>query len=236
MFRELLSLLKSSSPPVGTDERRDTVRLHCQLDVLLWVDDEIHMATVVDVTLTGLCLELDHKLKVDQMISLARDDFGHPWEGRVLWCKTYRKNGRKYRVGVGYPPNQEMLRCSWLQPALKQTGFEAEDPGEKRRLLRVSGRVPCLLKGLTGEVYSEGEMLDLSLGGAKFESAMHFHEGLTVEFETHPQGGLSPLKGLAKVMTCRQKEETGLWRSGLRFKEIKEQEVRKYMAGMLASR
>jgi hypothetical protein len=96
--------------------------------------------------------------------------------------------------------------------------------------------VPCLLKGLTGDVYAEGEMLDLSLGGATFESAMLFHEGLTVEFETHPQGGLPPLKGLAKVVTCKQREERQLWRCGLRIKEAKEGEVRRYMAAMLTSR
>lgn len=229
-FRDLLSLLRSS-PVVSPNERRDTVRLRCRLDVLLWVDGVLHFATLVDVTLTGLSLEVERPLRPEQTVSLARDDFGHPWMGQVLWC---RKQGAKsYRVGVGYPPDQEMLRSSWLQPALKQSGFEVDQPGEKRRLRRISGRVPCRINGLTGDLYTDGEMLDLSLGGALVESDMEFPAQLTIAFETDPLGGLPRLHGLAKIVSCQRDVESGKWRSGLRFTESKGEDVVKYMSSML---
>lgn len=211
------------------------MRLHCNLDVLLWVDKVIHNARVVDVTLAGLSLEVEKPIAVEQMVSLARDDFGRPWQGEVVWCRPV-KGSRGYRVGVRYPADPEMMRSSWLEPALKQTGFEVERPDERRRLRRVSGRVPCQLRGLTGELYSDGEMLDLSLGGAKVESSMEFPSGLSVAFETAPQGGLPALRGLAKIASCRSAPGEGRWRSGLRFTECKQDDVLKYMSSMVSSR
>jgi hypothetical protein len=231
-FRDLLNLLRLK-PAVHPEERRQTIRLHCRLDVLLWVGDDLHRGVVVDVGLSGLALEVEKALPLGETVSLARDDFGRPWQGEVLWCKA-RKGARGYRVGVTYPPDEEMLRSSWLQPALKQSGFEVEQSGEKRRTRRVAGRVACQLKGLTGELYSEGEMLDLSLGGALVECDMQFPEGLTLEFETAPLGGLPRLRGLGKVVSCQTNPPTGRWRSGLRFTESKNEDVVKYMSSMLS--
>jgi hypothetical protein len=230
---ELLNLLKPANLPIG--ERRESLRLRCELSVLLRADDLLYFATVVDVSLTGLRLLIDSRLKPGQTVSLARDDFGHPWHGDVLWCKAAPKRTAKgYYVGVGYPPDPEMLRATWLQPALKQMGFQAELPGQKRRLLRIPGRVACQIKGLTGETYTEGEMLDLSMGGAKVECPMEFPVGLSVEFETAPLGGLPALKGIAKIASCSA--EGDRWRCGLRFTEVKEEDVKKSMGSMLSSR
>lgn len=233
-FRDLLNLLRPTAVP-SPDERRSTVRLHCNLAVLLWVGDVIHNASVVDVTLTGLSLEVERPIPLEQMVSLARDDFGRPWQGHVVWCRSI-KGSRGYRVGVRYPADHDMMRSSWLEPALKQTGFEVDCPEERRRLRRISGRVPCHLKGLTGDLYTEAEMLDLSLGGAKVESIMEFPSGLSVAFETVPQGGLPTLKGIAKIASCHAVPETGRWRSGLRFTESKDEDVLKYMGSMVSSR
>lgn len=233
-FRDLLNLLRPSAA-LSPNERRSTVRLRCNLDVLLWVDNVIHNASVVDVTLTGLSLEVEKPIALEQMVSLARDDFGRPWQGEVVWCRAV-KGTRGYRVGVRYPADHEMMRSSWLEPALKQTGFEVERPDERRRLRRVSGRVPCQLRGLTGDLYTEGEMLDLSLGGAKVESDVEFPAGLSLAFETLPQGGLPPLQGIAKVASCRPAPAEGRWLAGLRFTETREEDVLKYMSSMVSSR
>ena len=139
-------------------------------------------------------------------------------------------------MGVEYDCDQDELRGSWLKPALKQSGFKAELSGEKRKLVRIPGRVACKLKGLTGETYTEGEMLDLSRGGALVESDIELTEGLTIEFETFPLGGLAPLAGIAKIASSRCQDETKKWHCGLRFTESKDEDVEQYLKAMLASK
>lgn len=234
LFRDLLNLLRPT-PLVPTDERRDKIRLQCDLHALLAVGEEFSFVKVVNVTLTGLCLELNNPLKVGQAVSLSRDDFGAPLDADVLWCESVPDSaGKEFRAGLGFQADHHRLRVSWLKPSLKQAGFEAELPGQLRKLLRVPGRVDCQIKGLTGEAYTDAEMLDLSLGGALVESPIEFPENLSIEFETVPLGGLPPLKGLAKIAS-RHRGDDGKWRCGLRFTESKPEDIRKYMGSMLAS-
>jgi hypothetical protein len=233
-FRDLLSLLRPS-PELPTEERRESMRLRCQMSALLQTEGAMHFIKVVDVTITGLCLEMEKALKTDQVFSLSRDEFGQPLQAQVLWCKPLR-NGKGFRLGARYLDEDQRLRDSWLKPALRQAGFKAELPGEKRQLVRVPGRVACQIKGLTGEAYTDGEMLDLSLGGALVESPLEFPQNLSIEFETSPVGGLPPLKGIAKIASCQEIAGERKWRSGLRFTESKADVVRQYMKSMLASR
>lgn len=232
-FQDILRFFRPDRWGLPVNERRETTRLRCNVGVLLRAGEDHHFAKVVDVHSSGLCVELDSPLKTDSSVTLSRDDFGQPWKAKVLWCHK-RPKSIGYRAGVSYPSEPEMMRASWLQPALKQAGFRAEIPGEKRKLVRIPGRVGCQLKGLTGEVYVEGEMLNLSLGGAKVEAPMEFPLGLTVEVETVPLGGLPPLQGIAKIASRQEPDGTDLvWSYGLRFTESKELVVKKYMASML---
>lgn len=231
-FKELLRRLIPSAT-VPQDERRETIRLQCEVNVVLAAGGEFYSATLVNVTLTGLSLELESRLKPEQSVVISRDDFGPPLQGRVVWCRP-AENG--HQVGVEYEGDQSKLSGSWLQPALRQTGFQAELDDEKRKLVRIPGRVACKLKGLTGETYTEAEMLDLSHGGALVESAIELNEGLTIAFETFPLGGLPPLEGIAKIASSRSEQGSDKWRCGLRFTESKAEDIEKYLQAMLASK
>jgi hypothetical protein len=230
-FRDLLNLLKTL-PAMPTDERRSTVRLCCDIPTQCQVGGAICPATVVDVTLSGLGLELARFLQAKDVVTLARDDFGSPLQAEVLWSRRCVQ-GPGYRVGARYQTDQETLRQSWLAPALKQSGFKAEVRGEQRKLLRVPGRVACRLECAATEQRTEGEMLDLSLGGATIESALEFPKGQTLQFETVPLGGLPPFQGSAKVVSCRKRDER--WRCGLHFSEYNSDYAHIYMRSMLAS-
>ena len=227
-------LLRLVPREVPTEERRETLRLYCEVEVLLWVEGMIHKAKVLDVHLTGLCLDAVEPLKAGQKVSLARDDFGHPWEGRVLWCRP-RTKAKGYLIGVGYPSDPEMLRNSWLQPALLSIGFQSELLEEKRRLLRVPCKaMECSLVGLNGEAYPSAHLRNLSLGGAQLECREPLDERLPLHFETEAKKGFPKLKCLAKVVYCR--EDKGFWLCGVRFKEREEADIRKVMASLLTSR
>lgn len=233
-FKELLRILLPASA-VPHDERREAVRLSCRLKAVLSAGDRLFTAVLVNLATDGFCLELDSELTTGESIVLTRDDFGPPMEGRVIWCKP-NTGGEGYLLGMEYEADEERLRASWIRPALEQSGFKAEVPDEKRLLVRIPGRVKCNLKGLTGETYTEGEMLDLSLGGALVESPLQLNEGLTIEFETFPKGGLPPLKGVAKIASSRKAQESELWRCGLKFTESSDRDVALCMEGMLASK
>jgi hypothetical protein len=230
-FRELLALL-NSLPRLPGDERRESVRLRCDIGVTCALETGTCSASVVDVTLRGLGLELNYQLEAKQRLQVCRDDFGPPVPAEVIWCRRRLQDGG-YRVGLRYHAEPESLRDSWLTPALKQTGFKAEH-GEQRKLLRVPGRVACRLSCQKTQQRADAEMLDLSLGGASVESSEEFRKGQTLDFVTVPLGGLPPLKGSARVVSSRKRSD-GLWRSGLRFLECNQDYAHTYMRSMLAS-
>lgn len=229
-FRELLDLLKTL-PAAPTDERRGSVRLRCAIEVRCRADGSDFQAQVVDVTPRGLGLELSYGLRPKQVVKLARESFGAPISAEVLWVRRLLR-GQGYRVGLLFHAEAEQMRQSWLAPALKQSGFKAEIKGEQRKLLRVPGRVACRLEGGKGPV--DGEMLDLSMGGATVETSSELEKGRKVSFATLPLGGLPSLSGTAQVVSCRKRDDQR-WRSGLRFLDCNQDCAHLYMRSMLAS-
>lgn len=234
MFKGLMNLLAPVSG-VPSDERRDTIRLTCSIDVAMNAGGKSYPATVVNVSLTGLCLELDAKIKAQQAVVLEREEFGQPLEGQAVWCRSSRNNS-KHQVGVMYKVDQQMLRASWLTPALKQLGFKSEMISEKRKLLRVPGQLECQLKGMTGDTYTHGKMLDLSVGGALVEGEVELPENLQIQFEIEPLGSLKPLEGVARVVNCYRESEEENWRCGIRFTEVDDTLVRRYLKALMSAR
>lgn len=230
-FQELLKRLLPA-PHAPVQERRDSIRLQCKLHALMQVEDQFATVSLVNVTPSGVAIEAAKPLAEGQTVTLTRDGFGDPFQGKVAWCKALDEG---HQMGLEYAVDASVMNDSWLTPALKQAGFRAELADEKRELVRIPGRVRCKLNGLTGETYTEGEMLDLSLGGALVESDVEFNEGLSLEFETFPLGDLPSLKGIAKVASSRESDRKGHWLSGLRFTDSNDREVHLTMNAMLAS-
>ncbi len=229
--RLVQQLLPKESIP--TDERRESVRLNFRVDIKVQVGDDVYPATVVNLTFTGLCLELDRPLEKDSDLTLLCEDFGPSFNGTVLWAKALKSG--THLVGVECELDEDRLIGSWLEPALIQAGFEAEYVDERRRLVRVPGRVKCELRTLEGELYGEASMLDLSLGGALVDCAVELPTSVSLKFQTFPYGDLPALRGVAKVASVRP-TESGTWLCGLRFAESSNRDVELYMAAMLGSK
>lgn len=233
MFKELLNLLR---PGFGTptDERRDTIRLGCRIPVLLKMKSKMMEVKVINASLTGLCIELESSVKPKTKITLHRDEFGDAISAKVLWCRGQRGSA-KYQAGVLYLSDSEELKNSWIKPALKQLGFTVGRIGEKRKLLRVPGRYRCFLKSMAGETYANGELTNLSIGGALVESDVELPLKLKIRIKTDPVGGLDALTGVAEVRTCKKNPKTRNYCCGLRFLEIDEQLVKRHMAIMMSN-
>lgn len=218
---------------VPTDERRESVRLNFQVELQVKVGEKLLPAQMVNITFTGLCLETASNLSEGQLITLIRDESGPSFDGTVLWSKE--KESGVYVVGVECELDEEKLINSWLEPTLIQAGFEANYVDEKRRMVRVPGRVACELSSLSGAKLGEAKMLDLSRGGALMERTSPLAPNTKVHFATTPLGRLKPLEGHALVKSSRQRND-GVWLHGLLFLDIEEEEIGPYMGSMLASR
>jgi PilZ domain len=223
-------LLPTESLPA--DERRSSVRLNFVIGIKVQIEDQTHPATIVNLTFTGLCIQLAIPLEEGQEITLVRDDFGPSFKGSVLWSKP-GKDGSNL-IGIECELDEERLIDSWLEPALVQAGFEANYVDEQRRLVRVPGRVKCELQSLEGKPLGTASMMDLSLGGALLESDVEFSTNTTLAFKTLPQGALQPLQGEARVLSTRA-GDSGTFLCGLIFTKSVDKDVQSYMNSMLAS-
>ncbi len=231
MFRDLLSLFKASTP---TDERRETIRLNCSIGVLAKTKKGQREARVVNASLTGLCLELESKIKPKTELSLHRPEHGDPLTAKVIWCRSI-KGSDKWHAGVNFGEDKSMLKSSWLKPALKDLGFSVGRISEKRKLLRVPGSGRCFLKSMAGETYGKGSILNLSAGGALVESEVELPRELRIRFKTNPlPGGIDALRAVAEVRSVKRNPKTRMYLTGLRFTEVDEKLLRKHMAAMMA--
>lgn len=219
------------SDSVPTQERRESVRLNFRCAVDVKVGEQLYSASMVNLTFTGLCLELQTPLEEGQELELLREEFGPSFRGTVLWSKKAKD---RYLVGVECELDEDRLIGSWLEPTLIQAGFEAEFLDEKRLVVRVPGRVKCKLETLLGESMGEAYMLDLSRGGALLETERELVPQTSVKFETAPLGGLPPLQDTAKIVSARSTDQ-GTWLCGVRFQEENEKKIQPYMDSMLAT-
>lgn len=232
MFRELLNLLKPGSA-VPTDERRDTVRLHCSIAATMKDGKTTREVRVVNASLTGLAVELESKMRKKTKVSLHREQFGGAVTGAVIWCRALRGSNR-YQIGVAYDDDQGMLRASWLKPALKNLGFTVGRINEKRQLTRVPGHHRrCFLKSLQGETYSAGELKNLSIGGALVESQVEIPKGLRLKLKTDPAPGIKELEVEAEIKSCKRDSRTRRYLCGLKFVKGDEAIIKKHMQALM---
>lgn len=233
MFRELLKLI---SPDGGLpiDERRDTIRLECSIAATMKHGSLTREVRVLNASLTGLRVELESKIKRKTKVSVHRDKYGGPVVGTVVWCRALRGSNR-FQVGLTYEDDKEMLKNSWLKPALKDLGFTVGRINEKRQLTRVPGHHRrCFLKSLTGgDTYSSGKLLNLSTGGALVECEVEFEKGFRLKLKSDPVANFPDLLMDAEVKSCKRNPSTRKWEVGLRFTAGDLKLVKKYMSVMM---
>lgn len=233
----LAKLVSRLLPPteegvLAVGERRESVRLNFEVDLDVKAGSNTHRAKLLNLTFTGLCLEVPVALNVGQELTLMRPEAGEPFRGTVLWTRV--KDAGVHLVGVEAELDEEKLINSWLEPTLVEAGFLAEFLDEKRRLVRVPGKLQCKLTSPSGEEIGRGQMLDLSVGGALLEWGTALEPGLEVKFEAHPLSTVAALTGTAKITSSRQKE-SGQWHCGMQFDKVNEEAVKKTMASMMHS-
>lgn len=232
VFRELLNLI-SPGAGVPTEERRDIIRLECSIKATLKTKKTTRECRVTNASLTGLGLELENKIRKKTPITVHRNQYGGPVSGTVLWCRFARGSNR-YQVGMAYKDDPEMLKNSWIKPALKDLGFQVGKISEKRQLTRVRGHHRrCFLKSPSGDTYSSGEVQNLSIGGISVDCEVEMPKGLQLVVKIDAAGGVPELVCGAEVRSCKYNSKTRKYICGLRFLLSDEKLVRRHMSVMM---
>jgi len=188
---------------------------------------------VVNASLTGLGVELESKLRKRQSVVIHRDELGGPVDGTVLWCRAL-KGSNRFQVGIAYKEDKEMLRNSWIKPALKELGFTVGRINEKRALTRVPGHHRrSFLKSMAGDTYSTGEVLNLSIGGALVDSEVEIPKGHQLKLKVDPIANIPELIAVARVKSCKRNPKSRKYDCGLEFLEVDERLLRKHMASLM---
>jgi PilZ domain len=218
---------------VPTDERRDTIRLHCSIGASMKTKKTTREVRVINASLTGLAIEMESKIRRKTHVAIHRDQYGGPVVGHVIWCRA-PKGSNRFQVGVAYEDDKQMLKDSWLKPALKDLGFTVGRINEKRLLLRVPGRHRrCFLKSFAGDTYSTAELVNLSLGGALVASEVEIPKGLRLKLKTDPIASIQDLIMEAEVKSCKHDRRSRRYLVGLIFTKGDEKLVKKHMSAMM---
>lgn len=216
-----------------TDERRDTIRLHCSIAATLKTKRMTRECRVTNASLTGLAIEVESKIKRKTQVTVHRDQYGGPVSGTVMWCRIV-KGSNRYQIGVAYSEDREMLKASWIKPALKDLGFTVGRINNKRQLTRVPGHHRrCFLKSQDGDTYSVGEVINLSVGGASVDSEVEIPKGLRLVIKIDGVAGVPELVCAAEVKSCKYVSRIRKHICGLRFVDSDEKLVRKHMSAMM---
>lgn len=189
------------------EERRELVRMHCDLKVVYTVGSQSYQGRVVDMSLGGMLLRCQQPPLLSSVTSVTyREAAEAEWEPtvrcRVQWVKPQRRD-EGYCVGLSYYENEEVLRRAWVKVILRQLGFPADRLFRKRKYVRVSCFIPVrVVRQPEGEV--EGRLYNLAAKGALLEATAPVNEGEEVRLVIGPHEELAPLEILGRVVSCQE--------------------------------
>ena len=170
-WSDLIALVKDAvfGPEDLLSNRRKLPRIVMNLPVLCRTekpDLPDVSAELVDLGLRGMRLGLPQRVKRGQIVvvsALPGDGIVGRTELRccVVWCRQNRDG--KIQAGVVYKDTSENLATSWVHYLLLQRHC----PAGERKDRRIEATLPVEVGDASGEALMVGQILDLSLGGAK---------------------------------------------------------------------
>lgn len=206
-------------------QRRRLTRLQCRRHVSCQVNSQTVTATVVDMSLKGMRLEVPRRIRAGELIAvryIAANGSMNPRIAdtvhvRVLWWRKKRFFGGG-EIGVAYQESEAVMERSWVKHLLHQIGFEPQIIRDRRKLVRARTSLRGELRvGQASFLLAEGSVIDLSEGGALFESEAPVRQGAILELEAGPHGLLGMLRRRAAVVRVARATESDRWMVSLRF-------------------
>ena len=167
---EVLSVLESAVPKeyrAAVSERRRLVRLSCQYDVNCYQGNQIFHATISDISLGGMKIEVSRQLEAGSELQVSNPNRseGEPDEriaAQVRWFRV--KDDGLAEVGLQFVDPPEVLGRSWVVSLLNKVGMQSQ-VFNQRKYTRATADFDIDIIDETGDVYA-GRCVDLGLGGA----------------------------------------------------------------------
>ena len=206
--QEVLSVLESTVPAEMrqvVSERRRLVRLSCEYDVNCYQGNQIFHATIQDISLGGMKIEVTKQLEQGSELEVSNPN---PTEGKgdqrvtaqVRWFRV--NNAGKAEAGLQFVDPPEVLGRSWVVSLLNRVGMQSQ-VFNQRKYTRAVADFPVDIISNDGEVY-EGRCVDLGLGGALVDTAPVFEEGDTLLFRCLSFGIHGKLEAKSKVVKVKE--------------------------------
>ena len=206
--QEVLSVLESTVPAEMrqvVSERRRLVRLSCEYDVNCYQGNQIFHATIRDISLGGMKIEVTKQLEQGSELEVSNPN---PTAGKgdqrvtaqVRWFRV--NNAGKAEAGLQFVDPPEVLGRSWVVSLLNRVGMQSQ-VFNQRKYTRAVADFPVDVISNDGEVY-EGRCVDLGLGGALVDSAPVFEEGDTLLFRCLSFGIHGKLEAKSKVVKVKE--------------------------------
>lgn len=220
------------------EERRRLIRVKCNYDVSCIVGNKTFPATVLDMGLNGLRMEVPERLRKGATVYVHHPKPSNRFDNEhvmcnVKWCRN-KKTGDGLEVGVQYADTPGNMRRSWVKFLLKELGFDERAIYTRRKSVRAPSHLKGSMTNGDGE-RSEGTVLNLGVGGALFTAENAFPPGSAVRLKVGPYRRMSPLELDATIISTRKQRDNGYFVS-VRFTDPTPKEVKRlgdYVIGLL---
>lgn len=211
------------------EERRRLIRVKCSYEVNCIVGSKSFPATVVDMGLNGLRLEVPKRLKQGTTVYVQRPRPSNRFDNEhvmctVRWCRK-KSSSDVLEVGLQYADTPGNMRRSWVKFLLKELGFEERAIYSRRKNVRAPSELPATVRNKEGEKLT-GTLINLGVGGALFKSEQAFSPGLSVRVAVGPYQRFSALDLESTVLSTRRTQDGGAYLLSLRFCDLSSKEVR----------
>jgi len=226
------ALLTHHNPVVA--ERRKLIRMSCRLMLEVRVEDGPAIQAVAsDLSLSGLRLETRVGFKRNQEIMTILP--GSQKMGVrccVVWSKKLGR-AETYSTGLLFDETDEVMSKSWVKEMLRQVGFGDGRIRERRSHVRVPSHLRCALANRSGDVLTDGTLLNIGLGGALVGVHVEVNAGTILRLQVDPVAGYPALDLMAEVRSSRKDVRNQRFLHGLRFQNQQDPLVVRYLGVLL---
>ncbi len=208
---EVLSVLESAVPKeyrAAVSERRRLVRLSCQYEVNCYQGNQIFHATINDISLGGMKIEVTRQLETGSELHVSNPNRteGEPDEritAQVRWFRV--KDDGLAEVGLQFVDPPEVLGRSWVVSLLNKVGMQSQ-VFNQRKYTRATADFDIDIIDETGDVYP-GRCVDLGLGGALIDTHPIFAENDIVTFRCRSFGVHGLLEAESRLVKVKHLDD-----------------------------
>jgi PilZ domain len=211
IFQGIASLFRTQ---LSTDERRENVRVRCRYAAYCVDRKTSTEVTVTDICARGFRISGPKKYKLGELVYLVyrgvvgerlsripHDKLVTVPDGvrcRVIWCRRLPEG---VEVGLDIYDSDDLLSRSWVPKILDKLGLKRNGIVQKRKQIRAPARLDAEVR--LGENAVTGNVLNLGVGGALFQTKKHLPVGQGVQLVIRGSKRLPTLRVEGEVVSHR---------------------------------